>query len=245
MNIRTIRTEDDYKWALQEIDRLFDSKPNTVEAEMLDILVVLVEVYEDKYHPIVAPDPIEAIEYWMESRGLDRRDLEPYIGSRNRVAEILNRKRPLTLRMIRKLETGLSIPAEILIKPYPLSLELDASAGGHWCEPYDKPIELSFNLGYTTWSKGSRVFAGQMELVTEPNTPCYSFYVSETPCSNRASYKIGESPTFNTQGKSMDASIKTSWKHAKGKQAGDCRRDEVLIKYVSETAMVPAKEVQQ
>jgi HTH-type transcriptional regulator/antitoxin HigA len=82
------------------------------------VLTTLVEIYESKHHPIPAPDPIEAILYMLESRGLTRRDLEPYIGSRARVAEVLNRRRRLTLSMIRRLHAGLGIPAEILIQPY-------------------------------------------------------------------------------------------------------------------------------
>ncbi len=82
------------------------------------MLTTLVEVYETDHEPIAAPDPIEAIKYYLESRGVTRRDLEPYIGSRARVSEVLNRKRGLTLEMIRRLHTGLGIPAEVLIKPY-------------------------------------------------------------------------------------------------------------------------------
>ena len=85
---------------------------------MLDILVTLIEAYEAQAHPILPPEPIEAIVYYMESRDLTRHDLEPYIGNRARVSEILNRRRPLTLDMIRKLHRGLGIPAEILIQPY-------------------------------------------------------------------------------------------------------------------------------
>ena len=120
MNIKPIKTNEDYQAALEEIDRLFDAEPDTPEGDRLEILVTLVEAYENKHYPIPPPDPIEAIEYHVESRGLSRRDLEPYIGSRARVSEILNRKRRLTLRMIRNLETGLGIPAETLIQQYDL-----------------------------------------------------------------------------------------------------------------------------
>lgn len=120
VNIKPIKTNEDYQAALEEIDRLFDAEPDTPEGDRLEILVTLVEAYENKHHPIPPPDPIEAIEYHMESRGLSRRDLEPYIGSRARVSEILNRRRRLTLRMIRNLETGLGIPAETLIQQYDL-----------------------------------------------------------------------------------------------------------------------------
>ena len=118
MEIKPIKTETDYQVALEEIDRLFDAAPNTPEGDRLEVLTTLVEAYEDKHYDIPLPDPIEAIVYHMESRGLTRRDLEPYIGSRARVSEILTRKRFLTMRMIRKLHTGLGIPADILIQPY-------------------------------------------------------------------------------------------------------------------------------
>jgi HTH-type transcriptional regulator/antitoxin HigA len=118
MEIKPIKTEADYQAALQEIEGLFDAAPDTPEGDRLDVLVTLVEAYEEKHYSIPKPDPIEAILYHMESRGLVRRDLEPYIGSRARVSEVLNRKRPLTMEMIRNLHKGLGIPAEILIQPY-------------------------------------------------------------------------------------------------------------------------------
>lgn len=118
MDIRPIRTNEDYEKTLEHIHALFEAQPNSPEGDMLDILTTLVEVYENQTHPIEPPDPIEAIMYHLESRGMTRRDIEPYIGSRARVSEILNRRRPLTLDMIRKLNIGLGIPAEILIKPY-------------------------------------------------------------------------------------------------------------------------------
>lgn len=120
MEIRPIRTEMDRQAALQEVDRLFAAAPNTPEGDRLEVLTTLIEAYEDKHHDIPWPDPIDAILYTVESRGLSRRDLEPYNGSRARVSEVLNRKRPLSIDMIRKLHTGLGIPAEILIQPYPL-----------------------------------------------------------------------------------------------------------------------------
>jgi HTH-type transcriptional regulator/antitoxin HigA len=121
MNIRPIRSEADYRAALVEIERLFDSRPGTREGDRLEVLTTLVEAYEKQHYSIPAPDPIEAINYHMDSRGLSRTDLEPYIGSRARIAEILNRKRPLSLDMIRRLHDGLGIPAETLIQHYPLS----------------------------------------------------------------------------------------------------------------------------
>jgi HTH-type transcriptional regulator/antitoxin HigA len=120
MNIRPIKNEADYAAALAEIEQLFDSKPETEAGDRLEVLVTLVEAYEEREYPIPAPDPIEAIKYYMESRDLKRRDLEPYIGSRARVSEIMNRRRPLTLNMIRQLSTGLGMPAEALIGTYEL-----------------------------------------------------------------------------------------------------------------------------
>jgi HTH-type transcriptional regulator/antitoxin HigA len=121
MDIHPIRTEAEYEAALTEIERLFDAAPHTPEGDRLEVFATLVEAYEEQHYSIPAPDPIEAIKYYMESRGLCRRDLEPYLGSRARVAEVLNRKRPLSLEMIRRLHTGLGIGAEILIQSYPLA----------------------------------------------------------------------------------------------------------------------------
>jgi len=116
MNIRPIRTKRDYEWALAEIDRLMDAKADTPEGDRLDVLATLLDAYEQRRFPIEAPDPVEAIRFAMEQRGLSRRDLEPFIGSRARVAEVLNRKRSLTIGMIRRLHSGLGIPAEVLIR---------------------------------------------------------------------------------------------------------------------------------
>ncbi len=116
MKIKPIKTDRDYRRALKLIDGLMDAKPNTREGELLDVLATLLEVWEEKHHPIDPPDPIVAIEFAMQQRGLTRRDLEPLIGSRARVAEVLNRRRPLTLPMIRRLHGKLGIPAEVLIR---------------------------------------------------------------------------------------------------------------------------------
>lgn len=118
MDIKPIKTEADYEAALQEIEELFEAKPGTAAGDRLEILSTLVEAYEEQHYPIPTPDPIEAIRYYMESRGLSRRDLEPYVGSRARVSEVMNKKRPLSLTMIRNLHQGLGIPAEVLIQPY-------------------------------------------------------------------------------------------------------------------------------
>ncbi len=118
MELKPIRTKADYKAALKTISSLLDAPEGSREAGMLEVLSVLVEAYEEDHHPIAPPDPIEAIKFRMEQEGLTRRDLEPYLGSRARVSEVLNRKRPLSVEMIRRLNTGLGIPAEILIRPY-------------------------------------------------------------------------------------------------------------------------------
>ena len=118
MEIRPVKTKKDYQAALNEIEHLFGSFPGTPEGDRLEVLTTLVEAYEEKHQRIALPDPIEAIHYYIESRGLTRRDLEPLIGSRARVSEILNRKRALTMEMIRRLHKELGIPAEVLIQPY-------------------------------------------------------------------------------------------------------------------------------
>lgn len=127
MDIRPVETEADHEATLKEIDRLFDVEPDTPEANRLQVLVTLVEAYENKHHPIGLPDPIEAIQYHLESRGLSRRDLEPYIGTRARVSEIMNRNRRLTLPMIQKLSRGLGIAADVLIQPYDVAPAVDIS----------------------------------------------------------------------------------------------------------------------
>lgn len=119
MEIKPIRTDEDYQAALKEIEAIFDAQPGTPEGDRLEILVILVADYEEKHYPIPLPDPIEAIEFHMERLGLDRKDLEPWIGNRARVSEVLNRKRPLSLRMIRNLPKGLGISMEILVQEYP------------------------------------------------------------------------------------------------------------------------------
>lgn len=115
MVIKPIKSKRDYEQALAEIDELMDARPNTPAGDRLDVLATLVAAYEEKQFPIEAPDAVAAIEFAMEQRGLSRRDLEPFIGSRARVAEILNRRRSLTLAMIRRLHAGLRIPAEALL----------------------------------------------------------------------------------------------------------------------------------
>jgi HTH-type transcriptional regulator / antitoxin HigA len=116
MEIKPIRTEADYQIALKEIEKLIESRPGTPEGDSMDVLVTLVEAYEAKNFPIPEPDdPVEVLEYYMESRGLTRSDLIPYLGSKERVSEVLNRKRGLSLKMIQRLHAGLGIPADLLV----------------------------------------------------------------------------------------------------------------------------------
>ena len=116
MEIIPIKSRRDYQRTLKKIEGLMNAKRNTPEGDRLDILVALVEAWERKHYPLDLPDPVEAIKYHMDQCGLQPRDLIPFIGSRNRVHEVLNRKRPLTLKMINRLHRGLGIPAESLIK---------------------------------------------------------------------------------------------------------------------------------
>jgi HTH-type transcriptional regulator / antitoxin HigA len=116
MEIKPIRTKADYRSALKEVESLMTARAGSREGERLDVLVTLVEAYEAKHYRMDLPDPVEAIKFRMEQSGLAARDLVPMIGQLNRVYEVLNRKRPLTLKMIWRLHRGLGIPAESLIK---------------------------------------------------------------------------------------------------------------------------------
>jgi HTH-type transcriptional regulator/antitoxin HigA len=116
MEIKPIKAKRGYRRALKEIEGLMHAKRNTPQGDRLEVLVALVEAWETKHYPLDLPDPIEAIRYHMEQRGLSPHDLIPFIGSRNRVYEVLAGKRPLTLKMIRRLHEGLGVPAESLIK---------------------------------------------------------------------------------------------------------------------------------
>jgi HTH-type transcriptional regulator/antitoxin HigA len=118
MDIRPIRTKADHRAALKEVERLWNAEPGTRGGDRAEILVTLIEAYEAKHHPIPAPDPIAAILFMMEQKGLTRRDLEPAIGSRGRVSEVLTRKRPLTLPMVRELSALLDIPTDVLVQSY-------------------------------------------------------------------------------------------------------------------------------
>ena len=115
MNIKPIRNEDDLLAAFKRLERVFQSQEGTPEADEMEILVTLIEAYEHKHYPMEATDPVEAIKFRMEQQGLNAKDLEPFIGSSGRVSEILNRKRRLSLGMVKRLHDGLNIPYESLL----------------------------------------------------------------------------------------------------------------------------------
>jgi len=121
MKIKPIKTQADYEGALERIERLFDSKPNTPKGDELEILVTLVSAYEDEHYKIDAPDPVEAIKHIMEAQEMHSQDMIKFLGSSSKVSEVMNKKRGLSLSMIRKLTHGLHIPAEILVREYELS----------------------------------------------------------------------------------------------------------------------------
>jgi len=118
MELKPIRTQTEYKAALKEAEALWDAPLKSPGADRLEVLVLLIQAYEARHHAIADPDPISFLLHVMDARGLARKDLEPYLGSRARVAEILNRVRPLSLEMIRRLAAGLNLPADVLIQPY-------------------------------------------------------------------------------------------------------------------------------
>jgi HTH-type transcriptional regulator/antitoxin HigA len=115
--LKPIRTDADHAAAMEEVARLWGAKSGTPEGDRLDVLVTLIDAYETRHHAMDAPDPVEAIKFRMEQQGLTRRDLEGVIGTRTRIAEVLNRKRGLSIGMIRRLHDRLGIPAEVLIRP--------------------------------------------------------------------------------------------------------------------------------
>jgi HTH-type transcriptional regulator/antitoxin HigA len=115
--VRPIRTKRDHEAALKEIERLWGARTGTQEGDRLDVLATLIDAYEAEHYPMDPPDPIEAIKFRMEQQGLTRRDLEEIIGTRTRIAEVLNRKRGLSITMIRRLHERLGISADVLIRP--------------------------------------------------------------------------------------------------------------------------------
>ena len=115
--LKPIRTNSDYEKALVEVERLWGAKIGTRDGDRLDVLATLIDAYEAEHFPMDPPDPVEAIKFRMEQQGLSRKDLEPFIGTRTRVAEVLNRKRGLSIGMIRRLHKHLGISADVLIRP--------------------------------------------------------------------------------------------------------------------------------
>ncbi|HUN51438.1 MAG TPA: helix-turn-helix domain-containing protein [Candidatus Sulfotelmatobacter sp.] len=115
--LKPIRTKADYEKALAEVERLWGAKSGTPKGDRLDLLATLIDAYEAAHFPVDPPDPVEAIKFRMEQQGLSRKDLEPLIGTRTRVAEVLNRKRSLSIGMIRRLHEHLGISADVLIRP--------------------------------------------------------------------------------------------------------------------------------
>jgi HTH-type transcriptional regulator/antitoxin HigA len=115
--VKPIRTKRDHEAALKEVERLWGTKAGTSEGDRLDVLATLIDAYETEHYPVDPPDPVEAIKFRMEQQGLTRRDLEEIIGTRTRIAEVLNRKRGLSIAMIRRLHERLGISAEVLIRP--------------------------------------------------------------------------------------------------------------------------------
>ncbi len=118
MEIKAIKTEQDYNQALERLNEIFHAEIDTPEGDEAEVLSILIEKYEDEHYPIGMPDPIEAIKFRMEQMGMNQKDLADIFGFTSRVSEILNRKRKLTLNMIRKLHTKLHIPTEVLVQEY-------------------------------------------------------------------------------------------------------------------------------
>jgi HTH-type transcriptional regulator/antitoxin HigA len=120
MKLRPIRTRREHQTALKEAEALWNAPEGSPAADRLEVLTLLIEAYEREHYPIADPDPIDFLRHVMEARELSRKDVEPFIGSRARVAEVLNRVRPLTLDIIRRLAAGLKIPADVLVRDYKL-----------------------------------------------------------------------------------------------------------------------------
>ncbi len=118
MQIKPIKSEEDYQQALRRLEELFSAKPDTKEGDELEILGILIENYEEEHFPVESPDPIEALKFRMDQMGLDQQDLTRIIGSKSRTSDLLNRKRPLSIQQIRLLHNVLHIPADVLLKVY-------------------------------------------------------------------------------------------------------------------------------
>jgi HTH-type transcriptional regulator/antitoxin HigA len=147
MEIKPINTDNDYREVLKEIERLFNAAPGTPDGDKLDVLITLVTVYEANHFPIQLPDPVEAIRYHMERLGLTQKDLEKFIGVPSRVSDILNRKRPLTLNMIRNLNKGLGVSLEILTQEYETAIKEPIYSAGYSSSSIGTPIIVFVNTG--------------------------------------------------------------------------------------------------
>ena len=139
MKPKVIKTEAQYKATLARIEKIFDAKPGTAKGEELELLILLVETYEDSACPIEPPDPIAALRFRMEQEGLKPKDLVPYIGSKSKVSEVLSGQRPLSLTMIRKLVTELHFPAEVALRETqaPRARRAKQKAGSEWLQTAD------------------------------------------------------------------------------------------------------------
>lgn len=149
MEPKVLKTEADYEAALAYVETLMDASPGSPEEEELEVFALLIDTYEQTHHPISLPDPIEAIKFRMEQQGLLQKDLVPYLGSQSKVSEVLNRKRPLSLTMIRALHDGLGIPAEVLLQ------EPGKEIPERGCNPQDYPFTEMFNRCYFAPFTGS------------------------------------------------------------------------------------------
>ena len=149
MEPKLLKTEADYEAALAHVETLMDAAPGSPEEEELEVFALLIDTYEQAHHPIDLPDPIEAIKFRMEQQGLRQKDMVPYLGSQSKVSEVLNRKRPLSLTMIRALHEGLGIPAEVLLQ------EPGKEIPGRRYDPRDYPFAEMFKHGYFAPFQGS------------------------------------------------------------------------------------------
>lgn len=149
MKPKVIKTEAEYKMALAHLESLMEAEPNAALEEEMELFAVLIENYECEHFPIDLPDPIEAVKFRMEQQGLTRKDLEKYIGSQSKVSEILNRKRPLSIGMIRALHQGLGIPAEVLLQEEGAEI----SAPKYDLKKY--PFNEMFKEGYFSYFNGT------------------------------------------------------------------------------------------
>lgn len=156
MKPKVLKTEADYQEALAYVETLMDAQPGSLEVEELELFSILIEKYEEEHYPIDLPDPIAALEFRMEQQGLTRKDLERYIGKQNRVSEVLNRKRPLSIAMIRALHAGLGIPAEVLLQEPGKPLEAQRF------DPRQFPFAKMYHQGYFAANIGSLAEAKEM-----------------------------------------------------------------------------------